>query len=241
MEKLEFIFEGNHQSTIDLWQSIYSELKRYGQPVELYGELLSVDDVGESLQRSNKKSFNIKFQDYLVRAANIPNYNITLFQIEKKKRENCWFTLWVDKLINKSGFVHAWLVNSEYNYWQNVKDPLQYELKNKSYAKLKLIDNKLPPPLSKKEIDVSENPGLRLIDKGYVEAVGGEMWLGKTFFENLNLEMDKILACGFAETLMVNPNIIYIKAWDKPFDSDKGEQRELQLALRNLLFSNSKC
>ena len=44
------------------------------------------------------------------------------------------------------------------------------------------MSNELPKPLNKTVIDVSANPGRRVLKTGYVEMVGPQMWFGPQFW-----------------------------------------------------------
>src|SRR5690606_3246620 len=75
----------------------------------------------------------------------------------------------------------------EYDYWQNAKDPLQYEAVGRDYSHLPMRSNGLPPPVERMEIDTSENPGRWIFREGYIEAVGSVMWLVEPFWDYVGM------------------------------------------------------
>ena len=143
---------------------------------------------------------------------------------------------WLPSIIAHDSFVQCRILDYDYSDVQNLKELELYELNGIDHSHLPKIDNGLPFPVNKIIVDTSSNPGSFSLKKGYIEAVGAEMWLGKLFFERLQVSKEDVLSCGFADVETLESQVVHIKAFDKPFDSDKGEQRELQIALKKLLF-----
>ena len=65
---------------------------------------------------------------------------------------------WVVPFLGSPDFVMAWLADSEYEFWQNAYDPLQYKAVNKPFDHLPKKSNGLPYPLEQTIIDTSDNP-----------------------------------------------------------------------------------
>uniref|UniRef100_A0A173H0F5 Uncharacterized protein n=1 Tax=Pandoraea faecigallinarum TaxID=656179 RepID=A0A173H0F5_9BURK len=82
---------------------------------------------------------------------------------------------WLGSFTARKGFVQAWVSDSEYNRWQNVTDPYEYELAGRDCSNLRKRSNGLPPPLEMEIVDVSINPGRWVLRSGYVEAIGSRM------------------------------------------------------------------
>lgn len=123
---------------------------------------------------------------------------------------------WVTPFLKYKSFIQAWISNIEYDFWQNTKDPLIYELENKPYKHLPMKSNGLPFPLERLEIDISNNPARWEFREDYVEAIGPQMWFGQLF---LNKFGDKI-----KKSLRNNPNIEII---DLDFNSIKIQLKEM--------------
>ncbi|MDN2672280.1 hypothetical protein OX459_12830 [Janthinobacterium sp. SUN026] len=85
-------------------------------------------------------------------------------------------------------FVQAWVSNAEFNFWQNQTDVDLFVKKGVSQSDLKIISNGLPPPLDISIVDISSNPGRRILRDGYVEAIGRKMWLSDLFWKPVGFE-----------------------------------------------------
>jgi hypothetical protein len=91
-------------------------------------------------------------------------------------------------------FRNARLFDEEYDFWQNAEDPLQYEVRGRSYKGLPMRPNGLPPPVEQLVIDTSRNPGRRVLRDGFIEAVGCPMWLGEGFWSITGANREAICA-----------------------------------------------
>ena len=122
----------------------------------------------------------------------------------------------------------------EYSHWQNAEDPLEYESSGKSFVGLPLISNGQPPPLERKVIDISKNPSRRLIKDGYVESIGGTMWLSSRFFEFVEKEKLTFLRSEGCVSVMDFGGMIKITVGDGLFKDSSTVS--LQQRLRDLLY-----
>lgn len=141
---------------------------------------------------------------------------------------------WVDVLKSAGEFVQAYVVDVEFDYWQNAIDPLQYTAKNMPYEHLPMISNGLPPPLNRSVIDTSNNPGRRMLRSGYIEAVGSPMWLSDKFFELTGADSSRLLS---DENIVVERkgDIVKIEIADRT--PAKASRDPALLKLRRELFS----
>jgi hypothetical protein len=92
---------------------------------------------------------------------------------------------WAIPFVLLDGFVEGWVADVEYNYWQNAKDPIEYEAADRDFSHLPMKSNGLPVPLEQMEIDISHNPGRWMLRSGYVEAVGAIMWVSELFWDRV--------------------------------------------------------
>lgn len=146
---------------------------------------------------------------------------------------------WLPRVLQEPSFVFCRLMDSQFNRVQNMETIRRYESEGIDHSHLPKIHNGKPEPFSETIIDTSVNPGYWCFKKGYIEAVGSEMWLGKHFFERVNLTPDDVLACDWLETKVLENGVLHLKAYDHPFNRAEGEQAEIQFALRTLLFSKA--
>lgn len=144
---------------------------------------------------------------------------------------------WVSPFLIEDGFVQAWVTDVEYDYWQNAKDPLEYEVANRSYNHLPLKSNGLPPPLEQLEIDTSMNPGRWLHKSGYIEAIGSTMWLGELFWRHIGESRRKILLSNsWLEVQCLVNGVIRVVSCPQCFFDETTEK--MQNTLRSILYSS---
>lgn len=142
---------------------------------------------------------------------------------------------WMSPFLEQSGFIQAWLSDVDYDFWQNAKDPLLYQSAGRSTESLPKISNGLPFPLEQDEIDISKNPGRRILRSGYVEAVGSVMWLSDPFWRTVG-ESKRIAAAhaSWIQAELVGSSVLKLVTAPVCFQdvSTAGIQNEL----RHLLY-----
>jgi hypothetical protein len=89
---------------------------------------------------------------------------------------------WMQPFLNNNALINAWVVNVDFDYWQNVEDEFSYTCMNRPHKHLPRVATGAPMPLDQEVIDTSDNPGRWQYREGYVEAIGATMWLGKEFW-----------------------------------------------------------
>ena len=95
--------------------------------------------------------------------------------------------------------------------------------------------NDLPAPLDQMVVDITGNPGRRILRNGYVEAIGQRMWLGPEYFARVpGVDRRAILSAAWPKAIERQDGIIEVTAADEPFCD--ASTADLQLHLRELLF-----
>lgn len=145
----------------------------------------------------------------------------------------CWND-WVEPFVSMPGFVQAWVSDSDYGFWQNAKDPMEYELAGRDYSFLPMKTNGLPPPLDRKEIDISKNPGRWLLKMGYVEAIGYVMWLSDLFWARTGTNRSQLSAVGWLDVSALSERVTHVKVSETKFYDE--ETKDKQDAMRSLLY-----
>ncbi len=145
----------------------------------------------------------------------------------------CWND-WVEPFISKPGFVQAWVSDVEYGFWQNAKDPMEYELAGRDYSLLPTKNNGLPPPLDRKEIDISKNPGRWLLKMGYVEAIGYVMWLSDLFWARAGTHLSQLSAVGWLDVSELSERVTCVKVLETQFYDEKTKDKQDEM--RGLLY-----
>jgi len=143
---------------------------------------------------------------------------------------------WTIPFVISDGFIEGWVVDVEYNHWQNAKDPIEYETAGRDFSHLPMKTNGLPPPLEQMEIDTSRNPGRWVLRSGYVEAVGARMWLSELFWDRVGRDRKSriILTKWFCTSELVK-GIMEIRISEHCFISEKTS--DIQERLRADLYS----
>ncbi|WP_321891086.1 MULTISPECIES: hypothetical protein [Burkholderia cepacia complex] len=145
-----------------------------------------------------------------------------------------WET-WAMPFVALEGFVEGWVVDIEYNYWQNAKDPIEYDAAGRNFSHLPLKSNGLPPPLEQLEIDTSRNPGRWMLRQGYVEAVGAIMWLSELFWDRVGaVQKSRLKSANGIRSTESPEGVVEVRASESCFTSD--ETAEIQDRLRECLY-----
>ena len=236
MQKLEFVYELGSVEPIEIWGKLAFILEKKDDVNALtsYTEKIKWEKIPSEIKASSACAFNIESSDFYFHMATGTNYKLAFLQIKiKKNLEKEWYKEWVDALIQFNGFVHAWVVDYGYNYWQNAVDPVQYKFHNRSYAKLPMKHNGLPDPVGQIEIDTSNNPGLRDIRKGYIEAIGARIWFSEKFLTLINRTIEEIQDAYPCKIEKYNEDVYQLSASVGIFkdSSTEAEQRQLRTAL----------
>jgi len=145
---------------------------------------------------------------------------------------------WLPELLSHPDFISARLLNHDYDQVQNYSSFSSFRIAGLNHDSLVKKDNGLPAPFEELIVDKTYHAGHWLFKPGYTEAVASELWLGERFFDAVSLDKTQVLNCDWLQTTAID-NVLHIKAYDTPFDSDRGEQREVQIKLRKLLYSQS--
>lgn len=249
---IEFIFSyENFYRASDIWDitcfSDYISKCNFDVLTDGFtGVIIEINKIKEYLDRASKQiSFDIEI------GLDEPNMrpSIRFFHLVDRAFArlvvsdlDCLISLrdkWLKNIIEHENFVHARIYNTRFDFLQNMTSIQSFEIEGIDHSQLPKKHNGLPTPLAEMTIDTSDNPGRWQFQSGYIEAVGAEMWLGKRFFELVNLPISTLKN---AEWLDVDEleNVVHLTAYDKPFDSAQGEQGEIQNRLHDLLFSQAK-
>jgi hypothetical protein len=129
-----------------------------------------------------------------LQAGNIPGWRQSYIIVEETSpgAASSW-DQWVSPFLGWPNFVQAWVADKEYDYWQNAIDPMQYTTVGRDMSGLKLKSNGQPYPSERQIVDTSENPGRWEFRKGYIEAIGSQMWIGENFWKAIGEDRESEL------------------------------------------------
>jgi hypothetical protein len=139
-------------------------------------------------------------------------------------------------LSTEPAMVMAYVVNYDYDHWQNAEDPLHYTSKGKEYRHLPMKSNELPYPLEQKIIDISQNPGRWRWRRGFVEIVASVLWVAEPFWRRSYANKERILNADWLKVTQPNALLTRIESYPEFFSSANGEQGNIQRRLRELLY-----
>lgn len=200
---------------------------------------LPTDRILKEVAENARDAFAIQSEGFESWFGSVANYNhvfLTVRELRSNEIKN-WDRM-VAGYLGEPGFVQAWLADVEYSLWQNAEDISAYELEGKDYSHLPLTKRDMPPPLDQQIIDISGNPGRRVLRTGYVEAIGSTMWLGESFWDLVGEGRKKdILAAEWAEARLLDHGVVRVQAAPKCFTDESN--RDLQLKLRRTLYGVS--
>ncbi|WP_321868767.1 hypothetical protein [Paraburkholderia tropica] len=154
---------------------------------------------------------------------------------EKEPNEAGDWDAWTNPFAALDGFIEGWVVDVEYDNWQNAEDPLTYEVAGRDYSQLPMKSNDLPFPLEQKIIDTSANPGRWILRDGYVEAVASLMWLSELFWRRVGqAHKARLLSTTGVNVRDYMDGVIEVKASEHCFNSV--ETKDAQDRLRASLY-----
>ena len=236
MEKLEFVYKPGLFKDIEVWDGIAALVKQQ-EPAAyfwVYDKKVNFLKVPIEINKLNGGGFHVEGDKFDFLMGFIASYKLVFVQIKIKENfENEWYKEWVDALIQLNGFVHAWVVDYEYNYWQNAADPSQYKFGGRSTEGIPMIQSDSPPPWDRWLIDTSSNAGLRKIRKGYIEAIGARMWFSEKFLALINRTIEEIQDAYPCKIEKYTEDVYQLSASVDIFkdSSTEAEQRQLRAAL----------
>ena len=235
-ETLEIVYGMNKISPVIAINAIVKNLSKVSGKISYCGRKVELSDITDVVMKSNRKSFRIEVEDFVFDFSSVKAFEHILIVIEKTgENDISWWDEWVSVFFDLAPFTEAYLLDSEYSYWQNATDPLEYSAKGRSCEGLPMQSNGLPSPLDQVEIDISQNPGRRLVKKGYVEAVGAYMWFGEDFWKLVGKDRMHVIGSLLAGGWELNDEK-FISVYSKnKFIATEKSKRE-QESLREILF-----
>lgn len=186
-----------------------------------------------------RKSIGFKSENLEIHYSNIRNGNHSLLWIIKKDVNDLRFDFeeFCNIFIAEYTILQAWYANREYKHWQNEDDIRIYTRDYGDVSHLKLIDNGSPYPLNKTIIDISNNPGRRVIKDGYVDAVSSKMFIGEDFWDRVGTKKEDLGKLDFINISQINEKTIKIEVKNVDCFIDEST-KDIQNKLRETLFGS---
>lgn len=219
---------------LEIIHRVLNDLSISLEGFRLYGKPISLAQVPKSLKAAKRTAFLLESPGWMFHRNTIRQYSMDVFSI-KTNLESLRPDNWVNELSTELPITHAWVSDGEYDHWQNAEDPLQYRGTGRTFEHLPMRSNGLPPPLEQMVIDISNNPGRRLLHVGYIEAVGSPMWFGSRFWELTGADKNLVLAESWVNGRELSGGLVRIEPSREPFSSI--DSAAMQEQLRNLLYT----
>jgi len=239
-ERLTVVFKHGTLGVRRALDGIQLILGRLGVPCtgfELDGDPpASLAQALSRLEATHTKRFRLVGQGWKFLLGSVGGWNLDFLEITSESKPESIWDEWAAPFVSSSDFVMAWIANSEYEYWQNARDPVEYRAAGKSYADLPMISNGLRYPLEQEIVDTSRNPGRRILRHGYIEVVGAVMWLGESFWPLSGANRRQVSDAGWLRISIIGPLAIRLKAAEHCFTEAASASGALQVQLRSLLF-----
>jgi len=160
---------------------------------KVYGDSVPFDDVHQFIKGSEKSHFSMTNEQFEIGFGTLEHVDLSFLTIRSSSPRSVEYWGKLVDTLRADGFISSRVFDAEAEHWQNAEDPIEFEAAGRDYQHLPMKSNNLPAPLEKQVIDTSQNPGRRILRHGYVEALGGVMWLTQLFFQRTEGDLDKIV------------------------------------------------
>lgn len=231
---LKSIFRIDTISPIDSWNTFRVYLldrKLSSSHYFVDGSRVSFEKVGSVLLKSASLACYIEDEYFEFLHGVVRNNQYCFVYIKSKQPIDLDWEPLVFALKDQGVMISAWVDDSEYAFWQNAEDLLQYRAAGRSYEGLPMKSNGLPFPVERQIIDISGNPGRWLHRSGYVEAVASRMWFGDSFWNLTGANPVAIRQLEFVED-----GLSRLVVQNSCFSSATGAEGAKQNELRALLY-----
>lgn len=241
-QEMEITYKLGAISAEQAWMAMYEVLQKHGfleKKFFLYEHKVKPEKMEKAISDSGKGHFDIETPHFELGCGPQTARGFILISIEKLTTETCipWEE-WVKTFLNKTPFIQAWILDKDYNFWQNEDDPDYYERRGRDYSHLPVRHNNEDPPWDRLEIDISNNPGRRLFRMGYIEAIGSTMWLGPDFWEKVGQDRkEAILAADWADVQEREHGVLRVQVAPDCFVDET--TADLQNKLRETLYGDT--
>ncbi|BCS88802.1 hypothetical protein [Pseudodesulfovibrio sediminis] len=237
-DRLNIIFKLKSVLSETLLNRFYDVLRKFEllpKQVHTLNGNLTLNKSLQFAKRRGARGLHISTKTMEIRTGNVANWDHQFLSIKHHTNPNAvpWSD-WIKAFSAFEGFLQGWIVNCEYNKWQNCEDLEEHARVGRDLSLFSIIPNSLHQPAPPLIIDITKNPGRRTIRKGLVESVGAEMWFGSEFWERSGANKDEVLGIDWADVNKETDGIVHIKAADTPFTDESPVA--IQHRLRKLLF-----
>ena len=195
---LRIIYRYNGPCARDLWQGFADTLQPYAEHLEglrLDGIPLKSSKIYERLR--SKAYFGIETDSFEFSFGRDGCRKFDSVMIKSKDLAVGMLRELANGLMFDPTAIYGWLVNMDYQFWQNVADMDTYRRAGRSLDGISIVCNGQPKPLTAMIVDISSNPGRAIFHNGHIETVGGIMWFKPGFFDLTGANRGDLLSLPF--------------------------------------------
>ncbi len=234
---IEAVFE-LRDVTSDLVTSAFDieVLGRLFSTCVLDGTPLTIEEASDVLRTSRSDSFDLFNigETSSISLAAISDHRLSFVSAKNIGDVNSIFDQVVNKFCGVKGFLSARSFDRQYERLQNATSLGPHKNAGVDIRTLQMVSNGLPYPLEQEIVDISQNPGRRVLRNGFVEAIGPTMRFSSSFLTKIAPKVDRLRELGaVSET----------KDWiqfsvDGIFDESE-QAAELQDSVRGAVFGTN--
>jgi len=224
------------QNIWKLLRSTHPQMLADNVIVEMAGGRCTVADVDNRIAKKGKPYFDIGIKQMTFTYSQVGPGDHALLWLVNCIEDTADAWRWCEPFAALPEFRQAFVYDSDFQRWQNEEDPEAFADEGRDHGNLPKKSNNLPDFVESDIIDISGNPGRRMIREGYLEFVSSLMWLGKPFWKLTGASRNKVLEQDWLKCKELSNNVLQVHARNKPFVSAEGEQGAMQDRLRDLLF-----
>ncbi|MDR6236880.1 hypothetical protein [Pseudomonas oryzihabitans] len=242
MKRFKFVFDIGLVDGLQMLVLTEAVLNKFFSPVvfHLHGVEIDIKELEKIILKKKAWPGGLGVDGLKLQFGLLPALDFCFLVVEESEvNDNAGLEAEIWPVLNVEGFVHAWVYDVEYDFWQNATDPLEYEAVGRSFSSFPMKDNGLPPPLGQMEIDISNNPGRNVFRQGYIEAIGSTMWLGDLFWGRVGVDRAVVIPLleSFGFKVLKYGDLLKVVASEKVFSDNS--TLEKQYALRRILFGSA--
>lgn len=233
-QRMAIAYQTGSTNLLDVWERVKVGIKREGLHESVYwasDKRVPLDQVAHVLEQEALPHFRVQGERISVAFSAPPNGPEDLLYLASP--EDVDWEGWSGPLREAGHVTQAFIVDCNYQRWQNEYDEWAYNNAGRPHEHLPRTSNNLPGPLEQQVIDTSKNPGRFKMCQGYIEVAASPMWLGEDFWARTGADRS-ILDTIEGLNIRQDGNLLRLAFPDTPFTSE--DTSDQQNALRSALF-----
>lgn len=242
-QRLNIVYEYRTLGAGAVLKGVRVLLEKYGMPltgVKVDGQEFNLAQIPRDIDQIKPNGFDLIASGIDISCGSVGNHHLDFIGIKSASVPPIPLDQWIVEFSTNQHFIMAWVVDVEYDRWQNAEDPLEYSAAGRSYAHFPMKSNGLPYPLERLIIDISGNRGQWTFRDGYIEAVGAVMWLGESFWPLSGANRERVANSSWLKVSRLSSSVTRIQSSEHCFATAEGAIGELQTRLRSLLYQREE-